>query len=387
MKILHVISYFSPHFGGTVASTYLTCQKLAERGHEVVILTTDLEFDMQYAQSIKEVKVIPFRSLLNIGLFIYSPQIKQWLHHNLSSFDIIHMHDFRSYQHAMVVHFARQFKVPCILQARGSVLPFFEKKFLKRCFDFIWGHKILINTQKVVASTEKEASQYKVMRVPEEKIVIIPNGIDLTNYRFLPDKGIIKKRFNIPRENKIVLYLGRIHKIKGIDLLVDAFHYALKVMDNITLVIAGPDGGCQNELQSRVMKLGISNSVVFTGPLYGQEKLSAYIDADVYVLPSVYESFSNTVLEAWICSTPVIISESCALSTVITKEKAGIVVKRDPVEVCNAIQLVLEEKTLRDKITTKGRGLIEGDYNIENVVGHLEDCYQKLLNQECEDNK
>lgn len=379
MKILHVISYFSPHYGGTVASTYLTCRKLADRGHEVTILTTDMEFDMKFAQNLKGVQVIPIKSLLNIGLFIYSPQIKQWLSHNLSTFDIIHMHDLRSYQHAMVVKFARQFKVPCILQARGSVLPFFEKIILKYCFDFVWGQKILDYAHKVIALTEVEASQYKVMKVPEDKIVIIPNGIDLTNYRFLPDKGTFKEKNKIPRENKIVLYLGRIHKIKGIDLLLEAYYNLQKAMEKVSLVIVGPDGGCQNELETRAKELGISNNVVFTGPLYDQDKLSAYIDADVYVLPSEHEAFSNTVLEAWACSTPVIITDSCALSPAITKEQAGIVVKRDPIELSDAIQRVLEEDELRDMITARGQGLVVGEYNIENVIGQVMECYQKSI--------
>lgn len=379
MKILHVIPFFSPQYGGPVSSVYQICQKLTERGHEVTILTTDLDFDLQYAQSLKEVQVIPIKCIFHFGLYIYSPQINQWLSQNLSTYDIIHMQDFRSYQNAMVVKYGKQFKIPSILQARGSVLPFFEKRILKYCFDFVWGKKILDYAHKVIALTEGEASQYKVMRVPEEKIIIIPNGINLTAYRVLPEKGCFRKKYQIPSKNKIILYLGRIHKIKGIDLLVEAFYNIQKAMDNITLVIAGPDGGCRNELQTRAMEIGISNRVVFTGPLYGQDKLSAYNDADVYVLPSVYESFPNTVLEAWACNTPVIISESCALSPVITNEQAGIVVKRESDELCDAILQVFKEDTLRDLITARGKGLVEGEYNMENVVKQFEECYQLFV--------
>ena len=99
----------------------------------------------------------------------------------------------------------------------------------------------------------------------------------------------------------------------------------------------------------------------------------------VYVLPSEYESFSNTVLEAWACGIPVIITDSCALSPMITKEKAGIVVKRDPVELSYAIQRILKENKLKVMINAKGRELIEGDYNIENVVEKIESCYHNII--------
>ncbi len=380
MKILHVIKYLSPGAGGPVTSLLQITNMLVERGHDVTILTTDHLFNATFAKNFKNVEIIPVHCVFRVGGLLYSPEIHTWLSEHISDFDVVHLHEYRSYQNSIVSNYVRKYDIPYIIQARGSVLPFFEKKMLKYLYDIVWGNKLLKHSSMMLALTEEEAAQYKVMGVPEEKITIIPNGIDLTTYNNRPDKGLFKEKNQIPQENKVVLYLGRIHKIKGIDLLVEAFSDVQKEVDNITLVIVGPDGGSQHELVEKTKELGISDSVIFTGPLYGNEKISAYIDADVYVLPSVYEAFPNTVLEAWAYGTPVIISESCTLSTKIAKEQAGIVVKRDPVELTDAIQRVLEDDALRESIIARGRALVEGEYNIESVINRIEDCYQKIVN-------
>ncbi len=361
-------------------------KKLVLRGHQVTVFTTDTLNSQSRIDELVEIvdgiKIFRFKNISNnlaSKNFPLAFGMNQALRENIKDFDIVHIHEYRSLQAQFTSHHAKKNNVPYIVQARGSVLPFFEKKCLKYCYDFIWGKKILDYAHKVMALTEEEACQYKQMGVIQEKITIIPNGIDLIHYRNLPKKGHLHEKYQIPRENKIILFFGRIHKIKGINLLLEAYCEVQKTVENATLVIVGPDEGCQKQLKNHAKELSISNKVIFTGPLYGQDKLSAYIDADVYVLPSEYESFSNTVLEAWACGIPVIITDSCALSPMITKEKAGIVVKRDPVELSYAIQRILKENKLKVMINAKGRELIEGDYNIENVVEKIESCYHNII--------
>ena len=102
------------------------------------------------------------------------------------------------------------------------------------------------------------------MGVPEEKIAIIPNGIDLSEYASLPPEGSFKKKFGIKEKEKIVLYLGRIHKIKGIDILVKAFANVIKKLDSVRLVVVGPDDGYLSELQALIKALRIEDNVLIT---------------------------------------------------------------------------------------------------------------------------
>ena len=150
MKILQVILFFSPKFGGSVTVPYQLSKELSKRDHDVTIITTDFGFDSEYAKSIEGygVRVIPFRTIVNFGPFIYTPSIKPWLRENIRKFDVIHMHDFRSYQNIVIHSFAMKYGIPYIVQAHGSVLPFFEKQNLKKLYDFVWGNKILKNASK-----------------------------------------------------------------------------------------------------------------------------------------------------------------------------------------------------------------------------------------------
>lgn len=376
MKILHVIPFFSPKFGGPVTSTRMVCQKLAERGHEVTILTTDFCFDPNYVEQLENIEVVSIPSQFHIGLYLYSPKMKTWLSQNLSKYDIIHMQDYRSYQNGIVRNYAKELNLPYVLQARGSVLPFFEKKLLKHCFDIAWGEKILDDAKKVIALTEDEVAQYSQMRVPCDKIVIIPNGIDLTLYNHLPQGGVFRLKYGIPKEKKVILFLGRIHRIKGIDLLIEAFSNVIEEISDVTLAIVGPDDGYLEELQKQILRLGLAEKIIFTGPIYGWEKLSAYVDADVYVLPSLYESFSNTVLEAWTCGTPVVVTESCAISAVA--QHVGIVVKRDSNNLAEGIKRILLDDALSGYCCEMGKKLVKNEFNIESVVTKIEDCYCQL---------
>jgi len=262
------------------------------------------------------------------------------------------------------------------LQAHGSLPRIGAWRKLKWFYDALFGYKLLRDASRVIALSRVEAEQYRCMGVPEEKIAIIPNGIDLSEYANLPPKGSFKKKFGIKEEEKIVLYLGRIHWIKGVDILVKAFANVIKKLDNIRLVIVGPDDGYLSELRALIKALRIENKVIIAGPLYGRDKLEAYVDADVYVLPSRYEIFSMSVLEALACGTPVILTENCGIAEYF-RDKAGLVVKPDSNHLGEALLEMLlnqdKQKVFRENCKT-----VMQKFNISETVSKLEKVYQEL---------
>lgn len=329
MKILHVIPFFSPKFGGSVTVPYQLSKELAKKGNNVTIITSDYGFDLKYAKEIEEfdVKVIPFRTIVNFGLFIYTPSMKSWLCENIRNFDIVHMHNFRSYQNNLTADFAIQNRIPYIMQAHGSVLPFFEKQGLKKIYDLLWGNKLLKNASKCIAVSRMERYQYLQMDIPENKIAIIPNGIDISDFKNLPEKGIFRNRYSIKPDEKIILYLGRVHKSKGIDFLINAFSKLVVQNNNTRLVIIGPDAGYLNPLKEQVNELKIKDKVLFCGPLYEQQKFEALIDADVLVYPSTIEIFGLVPFEAIMCGTPIIVTDDCGCGEIVKEADCGYLVK------------------------------------------------------------
>jgi glycosyltransferase involved in cell wall biosynthesis len=380
LKILQVVPFFTPARGGSVIVPYHLSKELATKGHEITVITTDFEFDKDYANSLEEegVNVVHLHCIANIGLFLFSPGMKKWLRNNIKKFDIIHMHNYRSYQNNVVYRFAKKFDVPYILQAHGSILPFFAKQRLKKLYDWVWGYKLLKYTSKVIALTTTESQQYKKMGVNEDKIEIVPNGINPSKYNNLPKRGEFRSKYSIGRDEKIILYLGRIHKIKGIDLLVQSFADLTMELDNVRLVIVGPDDGYLSTLIKIIKHSKIDDKVIFTGPLYETDKLEAYVDADVYVLPSMYETFPMTVLEACACGTPVIVTDRCGIADIVDG-KVGYVVEFDKDQLGDAILELLGSDDLRAELGGKGKKLMKEEFGWDGIVRKVEKIYEKVI--------
>ncbi len=296
----------------------------------------------------------------------------------ISSFDIIHLHNFRTFQNIIIHYYAKKYNVPYVLQAHGSLATYFKKNWLKRIFDAIWGYRILKDASRVIAVTKTEVQQYKDARLSKEKIEVVPNGIDLSEFDNLPQRGEFRKKYNLGSDQKIILYLGRIDKFKGLDLLPRAFAQFLHDFKNVKLVITGPDDGYLPTLMHLIKELEIEEKVLFTGPLYGEDKLEAYVDTDVYVLPSLYEIFGMTVLEALACGTPVIVTDRCGIADVI-EGQTGLVVPYDKDQLQHALLNMLSDDKMRQEFGKKGKLLVREKFDWEKIAGQVERVYKDIL--------
>lgn len=388
MDILQVIPYFVPawNYGGPVLVAYHLSKELVKKGHGVTVYTTDAlkaKNRMREGEEVIDgIKVRRFKNLSNTIAYdhniFFSPGLLLEVKKRLKSFDIIHMHEYRTIQNIIVHRYAMKYGIPYVLQAHGSVPRVMAKKRLKQLYDNLWGYKLLRDALRVIALTETEAEQYKSMGISEDKIEIIPNGVDLSELDNLPERGEFRRKYGLGSEQKIILYLGRIHKIKGLDLLVKAFADLPKPLNDIKLVIVGPDGGYLSSLKKLIADLGINDKVLFTGPLYGLEKLKAYVDADVYVLPSFYEIFGITVLEALACGTPVIVTNRCGIADAINGQ-AGLVVPYDKEQLQHALLHLLGDDQMRQEFSEKGKSLVREKLNWEKIAEQVEHIYLSVL--------
>ena len=373
---MQVTNFFSPAHGGSAEVPYHLSKELAKRGYEVTLYTSDFKLSQEYI--IPKVKIHAFKTWLSLAGFQVAPGIINRAKEEIRYHNIIHMHNYRTFQNIVAHHYAKKCGVPYVLQAHGSLTTFFQKGWLKRLFDVIWGYRILKDTSKFVAVTEIEAEQYKNMGVSGDKIEIVANGIDLSEFDNLPERGQFRRKYGLGSDQKIILYLGRIHKIKGLDLLARAFADLPPPLNNAKLVIVGPDDGYLPFLKKLIADLQISDRALFTGQLYGREKLEAYVDADVYVLPSSYEIFGITVLEACACGTPVIVTDRCGIADVIDGQ-AGLVVAYDKEQLQNGLLQMLGDDKMRLRFGEKGKLLVREKFNCEKIAEQMERVYKKIL--------
>ena len=146
-------------------------------------------------------------------------------------------------------------------------------------------------------------------------------------------------------------------------------------MADVKLVIAGPDGGSLSRIRHQVHELQLEKDVILTGSLDGDDKLEAYVDADVFVLPSRYETFPITILEAWACRTPVIATVYCGISDIIRTVDDDAVVELDSVQITDKIQDLLNNEVKRKMIGMKGKKLVEDNFNMTGIIQKIEEIY------------
>ena len=180
-------------------------------------------------------------------------------------------------------------------------------------------------------------------------------------------------------DKRVVLFLGRVHPKKGLDILADAFAIVAKTRDDARLVIAGPDeAGQSRKIASRLEKSGVLGQVIFTGMLTGIRKARALATADVFVLPSYSEGFSMAVLEAMATGLPVVISRQCYFPEV-DQSNAGIVVETRADELAVALGRLLDDPGLRREMGQNGQEMIRHGYTWDSIASRMTEFYRSVV--------
>jgi glycosyltransferase involved in cell wall biosynthesis len=382
MKILQVRSIFPPQptkwHGGATQVAYHISKELVRHGHRVEVWaanTLDMKTKIDSRLTVVDgIKVSYFPYIMPYSTFFLSPALVKAARSRLEEFDVIHIHNFRTFEGPAVAYYAKKKSVPYIMQAHGSLPVTDNKRNLKQCFDNLWGNKLLRNAAKVIAVTKMEAAQYRLMGVSEDRIEIVSNGIDLSEFENLPGRGEFRKKWGIGRDEKVVLYLGRLHKTKGIDLLIKAFSSVCREMKDTWLVVAGPDQGILAELNSLTAALGIKSKTLFTGPLYGRDKLASFVDANVFVTPS-FLGFPITFLEALACGIPIITTTNGDRLDWIDRQ-TGYVVDYDEIQLSEAILRTINNSDRSKRFEVKAKKLVNERFAWPKVAEKVELIYR-----------
>ena len=326
MRILQVIPFFSPQMGGSAQAAYHMAKNLGLRGHRVTVLTGD------YAQQRARFHDGPFEvvSVPNwfcVQGFYVTPGMYSWAKKNISHFDIVHLHITRTFQNIILQSLAVHHRVPYVMTAHGTLPRIDRMQAAKRIFDWFFGRNIFVHAQRWIAVTPLEAEQFGAAGIPAERIRIIGYGLDLEEYADLPQKGMFRSTVpGLKKETKILLAMSRLHKIKGLDFLIEGFSRLPLDRDAYRLVIVGPDEGELVRLQSLARKRGVAQAVHFAGPLYGPDRLKALVDADLFLSTSRYEITGLSSFEALMCGTPVLVTRECGQGRLIEDSRAGYLV-------------------------------------------------------------
>jgi glycosyltransferase involved in cell wall biosynthesis len=275
---------------------------------------------------------------------------------------------------------ARDCGVPYVYNAEGALCPRrlrsrgLAKWIFRACFE----RRVLADAAAVQAVTHREASDLEREGVPMERIHVIPNGIDLDAARATPSGVLFRAVFPLPPGARIVLFLGRVAKFKGLDLLVRAVAACAADRPDVVLVVAGPATAEQRRALDRLAaESGLGTRLRWCGVLRGALRWSALRAASVFALTSWSEGLPNAVLEACAAGAPVLITDACNVPEVASYG-AGMIVRPSVVEIADGLRAMLASSSCAARQGEAGQRMVQERFALDTVADRLSVLYRDV---------
>ena len=392
MKVLHVISNVSPSAGGPPEVLRGMTKAQASSGLTVHICTTNRCPFSHTSMPLRDIRSY-FDSNVKVHIFpaqfdsiLFSFRMAFWLIFSMPSFDVVHIHGLYRFPASFAALIARLYKTPYLIRPHGSLDPYLHKRstlnllFLKRVYEKIIDFPNIVSASLIHFTSLDESSICKNYNFPTPQIVV-PNGLDWNRYAELPAKGWLRNKL-VLNDQPIVLFLGRLHFKKGFDLLIPSFSSVLQQFPDAQLVIAGPDNyGYAKQIKSLILDYNVDQNVHFLGMLNSEEVLRAYVDSDVFVLPSYTENFGVAVIEAMACSVPVVVSDQVNIHDIVSSYDTGIVTSLLSDEIAKSLLLLLSNKEISCQLGRNGRKLVFEKYTWDKIVESLSLSYKNIASK------
>lgn len=381
MRIALVSDWYYPKVGGVASHMHHLAIHLKRRGHEVAIVTNDLETgkEEELEKLGIELRKIPgtVSPILGINL-TYSLKSNRELGEYLKDFDVIHSHHAFTPLSLKAVKAGRNFRKATLLTTHSISLSHESSlwKALGLTFPLL-GHYLSFPHRIIAVSNAAKAF---IEHFTDSPVEVIPNGVDDEVFRPISEGEKEKVKEELSIEGRVVLYVSRMSPRKGAHVLLNAFQRVLKEVDNAILVMVG-SGEMLPILKAQAKFLGIEDRVRFMGYVPSKLLPKLYASADVFVLPSITaEAFGIVVLEAMASGVPVVATTVGGIPEVIKESGSGILVSPgDEAELAKAIVDILSEEDFARKLGEAGRRAVEEKYSWKVVASKIEKAYEEVL--------
>jgi glycosyltransferase involved in cell wall biosynthesis len=364
-----VIASLAARTGGPAHNLIESVGHLREAGVDVTIFTTDLgapasapsiratSADFPTAAQECDIRVFEARAPRRLA---YAPKLWRALENEVRNFDVIRVHGVYLHPNLAASTVARRADVPYIVTPHGALDPWLRRhgRIRKGITNALWQNRMLSQATAIHATTAVESKLLAEVVPDSVRRYVIGNGVSISAFQKLPPRGALREQLNLEDDIPLVLFLGRISRKKGIDILIRAVSRLRS--RSLALAVAGPDDeGLTPHLQALARELGIEDRVFFVGAQYGSRRLAALADADVWVLPSHAENFGNAVVEAMAAGVPTIVSTEVNLAPEILAAGSGRVSLCDDAEIARHCAAILDSSLERDRLVDAGRAFAQ----------------------------
>jgi len=342
MRVAQVCPRFPPHIGGVETHVYEISKRLA-KDFDVEVLTTDPSGNLDKEELIDGVFIRRFRSFAPYDAYYFSSKLYKFLKKNSDKYDVIHAHNYHAFPALFAAMVKKRSKLVFTPHYHGKGHSLF-RNLLHKPYKLL-GRKIFNRADAIICVSEYEKNLVlRNFNIEDDRIHIIPNGINLDEFENVDE---IKKSKD--PSIKIILYVGRLEKYKGIDYTIEALS---KLSDEYILEIVGK-GPYKQNIVKLANKLGVLHRIRFYQDLSRQKLIEKYAKADVLVLLSKYEAYGLAVAEALAAKTSCIVAKEAALREwVDNKNVFGVEYPVDAEELAKLIKHIAGAEVKNNKLVS-----------------------------------
>ena len=390
MKILMLTWEYPPRIvGGIARVVHDLSKRLIKDGHEVTVVTYRDNADVPEYENDKGVNVyrvdnymihpnnfIDWIMQLNFNMLSKATEIIN----KEGGFDVIHAHDWLVTYAAKSLKNAYDIPIVATIHAteagRNSGIHDETQRYIN---DTEW----LLTyeaTEVIVNSNYMKNEIQRLFGLPFDKINVIPNGINLSNFTGIERDYDFRRQYAMDNE-KIILYVGRLVYEKGVQHLIAAMPKILSNYNDAKLIIAGR-GGMMDELRAEASNLGLNDKIYFTGYLNSKQVQKMYKCADVAVFPSTYEPFGIVALEAMLAGVPTVVSDVGGLDEIVTHGVDGMKSYAGNVNsIADSVTALLYDHQLATNVSKKAKQKVKDQFNWEKIAQDTHFTYEKAICQ------
>ncbi|PPK43028.1 glycosyltransferase involved in cell wall biosynthesis [Trinickia symbiotica] len=337
LKILHAIASVNPAYGGPIEHVMQIARVHRSHGNSVEIVSLDSPSDPWVA----DCKVRCHAVGPGLGKYRYTPRLISWLEAHVSTFDVVIVNGIWNYISFGVWLALRGSTVPYFVFAHGMLDPYFRRQYplkhLKKCLYWPWAeYNVLRNAKAVFFTSEEEMLLARQSFWPYHCNEYLVNyGTGSASGDAEQQREAFLTRFPHLRGKRSLLFLGRVHEKKGIDLTLKGLAQCIAETPisrttDVHLIIAGAnDNKHAAEIKALAKKLGLEDRITWTGMLSGDLKWGAFHASDAFVLNSHQENFGIAVVEALSAGLPTLITNKINIWREIEQAHAGFVDRDD----------------------------------------------------------
>lgn len=375
MRVLHVVPSYWPAFryGGPIRSLHALCVELRRQGLDIRVATTDADGSGDLPVSTttwSEVDGVPVRYFPRRPRTRYgvSFEMARWLKAEVRSFDLVHVTSLFSFPSLAANRMAGRAGVPCVVSPRGSLLAgALRTKSLKKVLYWSAFERWNLRRAAAIHATSEEEARAILRAIRGARVEVIPNGVRM------PQRAPV-----VERCGHRVVFLGRIHPIKGFDLLVPAAARLTGLVPEAELVVAGPDeDGYRREVELMIERSRPRPRVKWVGPVSEGARDELLAGAAIAVLPSRSENFGQVVVEALAVGTPVVAAQTTPWA-VLERTGAGRWLPRDPETWATVLASLLHDAEMRSRMGVAGIELAR-TFRWEVIAERMRSVYRSIL--------